>query len=50
MYSSLCLKLSCTPLPLEVNSKKKGRAFKRMLLERCQEEFEIDLIVKIQND
>ena len=42
IYAALCLKLSPTPLPLDANSKKKGRAFKKLLLGKFQEELDTD--------
>ena len=47
MYAQLCLKLSQTPLELEEDAPKKGKKFKKLLLERCQEEFETDTTHKI---
>lgn len=47
MYASLCLKLSKTPLELEADAPKKGKKFKKLLLERCQEEFETNTSQKI---
>ena len=47
MYASLCLKLSKTPLELEADAPKKGKRFKKLLLERCQQEFETNTAQKI---
>jgi len=51
MYAQLCLKLSVTPMPFEEGkygaAKKKGRKFKKILLEACQAEFEQDTKTKI---
>ena len=47
MYASLCLKLSQTPLELEADAPKKGKKFKKLLLERCQQEFETNTAEKI---
>ena len=50
MYASLCLKLAKTPMEaLGEEGKKKGKKFKKFLLERCQNEFEIDTAHKIAN-
>jgi len=52
MYAALCLKLARTPFDgIEEPSKsssKKGKKFKKMLLSRCQEEFEQDTATKVQ--
>lgn len=48
MYASLCLKLGRTPMEaLGEEGKKKGKKFKKLLLERCQQEFEEDTAHKI---
>lgn len=49
MYANLCLKLAVTPMKAtgdEVKSKK-GKKFKKMLLARCQAEFEKDTSASI---
>jgi translation initiation factor 4G len=49
MYASLCLKLAATPMALdEGDDAKKGKKFKKMLLEECQKEFEEDTTTKIE--
>jgi len=50
MYAQLCLKLSITPMAFEEcqeGAKKKGKKFKKILLEACQAEFEQDTDTKI---
>jgi len=48
MYASLCLKLARTPMEaLGEEGKKKGKKFKKLLLDRCQQEFEEDTAHKI---
>lgn len=47
MYAALCLKLARTPLEGIDNGSKPGKKFKKMLLTRCQEEFEQDTATKI---
>ena len=47
MYAALCLKLSRTHFEVEANTEKKGKMFKKLLLTRCQEEFETDTAQKI---
>mmetsp|Transcript_20394 Transcript_20394/g.31194 ORF Transcript_20394/g.31194 Transcript_20394/m.31194 type:complete len:805 (+) Transcript_20394:1042-3456(+) len=44
MYASLCLKLAITPMEAtgEEAANKRGKKFKKLLLERCQVEFEKD--------
>jgi translation initiation factor 4G len=49
MYASLCVKLSKTPMEaLGEQEGKKGKKFKKMLLSRCQDEFEQDTATKIE--
>jgi len=48
MYAGLCLKLANTPLEGFDEGSKKGKKFKKILLERCQTEFETDTATKIQ--
>jgi translation initiation factor 4G len=48
MYAELCLKLSRTPMEGLEDEKKKGKRFKKLLLTRCQEEFEQDSATKIK--
>eukprot|EP00592_Proboscia_alata_P007131 CAMPEP_0194355702 /NCGR_PEP_ID=MMETSP0174-20130528/3572_1 /TAXON_ID=216777 /ORGANISM="Proboscia alata, Strain PI-D3" /LENGTH=957 /DNA_ID=CAMNT_0039125077 /DNA_START=111 /DNA_END=2984 /DNA_ORIENTATION=+ len=49
MYAALCLKIAQTPMPaLCEESHKKGKKFKKMLLSRCQDEFEEETSVKIE--
>ena len=40
LYADLCLKLSNTPIENLDEGSGKGKVFKKMLLERCQKEFE----------
>lgn len=47
MYASLCLKLAKTPLEGIDDGAKKGKVFKKMLLDRCQQEFEQNSATKI---
>lgn len=47
MYASLCLKLASTPMEGIDEGSKKGKKFKKILLERCQTEFEKDAATKI---
>jgi translation initiation factor 4G len=44
MYANLCLKLATTPMAAtgDEDRSKKGKRFKKMLLERCQVEFQQD--------
>jgi len=49
MYARLCVKLSKTPMEaLGEQEGKKGKKFKKMLLTRCQDEFEQDTATKIE--
>ena len=48
MYAGLCLKLARTIFDFEEGQAKKGKRFKKMLLEQCQKEFEQDTDTKIQ--
>ena len=48
MYAELCLKLSQTPLA-DLGEEVKGKKFKRLLLERCQHEFEKDQTALVQD-
>ncbi len=48
MYAGLCLKLARTTFDFEEGHSKKGKRFKKMLLEQCQKEFEQDTDTKIQ--
>ena len=48
MYASLCLKLANTPMEGIDDGLKKGKKFKKILLERCQTEFETDTSTKIK--
>ena len=51
IYADLCLKLSNTPIENMDEGAGKGKVFKKMLLERCQKEFEQDqeaLIAEIE--
>uniref|UniRef100_A0A7S2BR93 MI domain-containing protein n=1 Tax=Octactis speculum TaxID=3111310 RepID=A0A7S2BR93_9STRA len=41
MYADLCVKLSANPIP-ELGDEEKGKRFRRLLLMRCQGEFELD--------
>lgn len=45
MYASLCLKLAIAPMEAmgEEPANKRGKKFKKLLLERCQAEFEKDI-------
>jgi translation initiation factor 4G len=45
MYAQLCLKLSRIPMPEEAGGRK---AFKKMLLSRCQQEFEENINKKVE--
>ena len=47
MYAGLCLKLANTPMEGIDEGSKKGKKFKKILLERCQTEFEKDAATKI---
>jgi len=47
MYAGLCLKLVKTPMEGIDGASKKGKKFKKVLLERCQTEFETDIATKI---
>jgi len=47
MYAGLCLKLANTPLEGIDDGSKKGKKFKKILLTRCQTEFETDTSTKI---
>ncbi|KAL7472288.1 hypothetical protein ACHAXS_012654 [Conticribra weissflogii] len=47
MYAGLCLKLANTPLE-GIDEGYKGKRFKKILLQRCQTEFETDTATKIQ--
>lgn len=49
MYARLCLKLAYTPMEVIDNECKKGKFFKKTLLERCQTEFMTDTSTKIKN-
>lgn len=50
MYAGLCLKLANTPMEgIDESSTKKGKKFKKILLERCQTEFETDTSTKIKD-
>mmetsp|Transcript_19316 Transcript_19316/g.28344 ORF Transcript_19316/g.28344 Transcript_19316/m.28344 type:complete len:984 (+) Transcript_19316:164-3115(+) len=40
MYAALCTRLAATPMPCIEPTEKKGKKFKKMLLNRCQHEFE----------
>ena len=48
MYAGLCLKLSNTPMEGIDDGAKKGKKFKKILLERCQSEFEKDTATKVK--
>lgn len=48
MYAGLCLKLANTPMEGVDGTSKKGKKFKKILLERCQTEFETDTATKIK--
>ncbi|KAL3797194.1 hypothetical protein ACHAW5_006056 [Stephanodiscus triporus] len=48
MYARLCLKLANTPMEGIDDGAKKGKKFKKILLERCQTEFETDTSTKIK--
>ncbi len=48
MYAGLCLKLSNTPMEGIDDGTKKGKKFKKILLERCQKEFETDAATKVK--
>ena len=48
MYAGLCLKLANTPMEGIDEGSKKGKKFKKILLERCQTEFETDTSTKIK--
>lgn len=48
MYAGLCLKLSNTPMEGIDEGSKKGKKFKKILLERCQTEFETETETKIK--
>jgi len=47
MYAGLCLKLANTPMEGIDAGSKKGKKFKKILLTRCQTEFETDSATKI---
>lgn len=47
MYAGLCLKLANTPMEADEGSKK-GKKFKKILLGRCQSEFETTAATKIK--
>lgn len=49
MYAGLCLKLAQTRFEGIDTDNKKGKKFKKILLERCQTEFETDTSVKIRD-
>ena len=49
MYAGLCLKLANTPMEGIDDGPKKGKKFKKILLTRCQTEFETDIPTKIKN-
>ena len=48
MYAGLCLKLANTHFEGIDSDGKRGKKFKKILLERCQTEFETDTAAKIQ--
>ena len=48
MYAGLCLKMSKTPMEGIDEGGKKGKKFKKILLERCQSEFEKDAATKVK--
>lgn len=48
MYAGLCLKMSKTPMEGIDEGTKKGKKFKKILLERCQSEFETDAATKVK--
>ena len=48
MYAGLCLKLANTHFEGIDDGNKKGKRFKKILLERCQTEFETETSVKIE--
>lgn len=48
MYAGLCLKMSNTPMEGIDEGTKKGKKFKKILLERCQSEFETDTATKVK--
>mmetsp|Transcript_22776 Transcript_22776/g.37146 ORF Transcript_22776/g.37146 Transcript_22776/m.37146 type:complete len:877 (-) Transcript_22776:1403-4033(-) len=48
MYAGLCLKMSKTPMEGIDEGTKKGKKFKKILLERCQSEFEKDAATKVK--
>jgi translation initiation factor 4G len=48
MYAGLCLKLANTPMEGIDEGSKKGKKFKKILLQRCQDEFETDTATKIK--
>merc|ERR1712194_28952 len=48
MYAGLCLKLANTPMEGIDKGPKKGKKFKKILLTRCQTEFETDIPTKIK--
>ncbi|KAL7534132.1 hypothetical protein ACHAXR_005645, partial [Thalassiosira sp. AJA248-18] len=48
MYAGLCLKLANTPMEGIDEGSKKGKKFKKILLERCQTEFETDTATKVK--
>ena len=48
MYAGLCLKLANTPMEGIDEGLKKGKKFKKILLGRCQEEFDTDPSTKIK--
>lgn len=49
MYAGLCLKLANTPMEGIDDGPKKGKKFKKILLTRCQTEFETDIPTKIKH-
>ena len=48
MYAGLCLKMANTPMEGIDEGTKKGKRFKKILLERCQSEFETDAATKVK--
>ncbi len=48
MYARLCLKIASTPMEGIDDGSKKGKKFKKILLERCQTEFETKTMIKIK--
>lgn len=48
MYAGLCLKMSKTPMEGIDEGTKRGKKFKKILLERCQSEFETDAATKVK--